>query len=83
MEGLTKEHHLLRNVIRCDKICIFQSVHISENKGNATETVSKKRSDLCKKGSIVLHQDNAPVHNALPVEKFSANKRIPVLEYDL
>ena len=38
-----------------------------------------KRPLLWKNGS--LHQDNAPVHNALSVKQFLANKNIPVLEH--
>jgi hypothetical protein len=45
------------------------------------EHVKKKRLELWKKESWILHQDRAPAHNTLVVKQFSANKRIPVLEH--
>lgn len=45
------------------------------------ERVRKKRPDLWKNGSWILHQDNAPAHNALSVKQFLADKRIPVLDH--
>jgi hypothetical protein len=47
------------------------------------EQVRKKRSDLWKKKSWILHQDNAPGHNALAVKQFLAVKCIPVLQHPL
>jgi hypothetical protein len=43
--------------------------------------VRKKRPELWKKKSLILHQDNVPAHNALMVKQFLADKYIPVLEY--
>jgi hypothetical protein len=43
------------------------------------ERVRKKRSYLWKK-KWILHQDNAPAHNALAVKQFLADKCVPVLE---
>jgi hypothetical protein len=40
--------------------------------------VSKKGPELWKKW--ILHQDNAPAHNALAVKQFLTDKCIPVLE---
>jgi histone-lysine N-methyltransferase SETMAR len=45
------------------------------------ERVRKKRPDLWKNDAWILHQDNAPAHNALSVKQFLADKRIPVLEH--
>lgn len=45
------------------------------------ERVRKKRPDLWKSNTWMLHQDNAPAHTALSVKKFLADKRIPVLEH--
>lgn len=45
------------------------------------ERVRKKRPDLWKNKSWVLHQDNAPAHNALSVKQFLADKQIPVLDH--
>jgi histone-lysine N-methyltransferase SETMAR len=44
------------------------------------ERVRKKRPDLWRDGWI-LHQDNAPAHNALSVKQFLAEKNITVLEH--
>jgi hypothetical protein len=44
------------------------------------ERARKKRPELWKKKSWILHQDNVPVHNALAVKQFLANKCIPVIE---
>lgn len=45
------------------------------------EKIRKKRPDSWKNDSWILHQDNAPAHNALSVKQFLADKRIPVLEH--
>jgi hypothetical protein len=47
------------------------------------EGVRKKTQELWKKKSWVLHQDNAPAHNALAVKQFLADKRISMPEPDL
>jgi len=44
------------------------------------ECVRSKRPELWRNGWI-LHQDNAPAHNALSVKQFLANKNITVLEH--
>jgi len=44
------------------------------------ERVRRKRPELWRNGWI-LHQDNAPAHNALTVKQFLANKNITVLEH--
>jgi hypothetical protein len=38
---------------------------------------------LWKKKSWILHQDNAPAHNALAMKQFLADKCIPVLQHSL
>ena len=45
------------------------------------ERVRKKRPELWKNNSWILHQDNAPAHNALSVKRYLADKRTPVLQY--
>jgi hypothetical protein len=45
------------------------------------ERVRKKRSEFWKKKSLILHQNNAPAHNALAVKQFLVVKCIPVLEH--
>jgi len=42
--------------------------------------VRRERPELWRNG-LILHQDNAPAHNALSVKQFLANKNITVLEY--
>jgi len=44
------------------------------------EHVTRKQPELWRNGWI-LHQDNAPAHNALSVKQFLANKNITVLEH--
>ena len=43
------------------------------------ERVRKKRPELWKNNSWILHQDNA--HNALSVKRYLADKRTPVLQH--
>jgi hypothetical protein len=38
---------------------------------------------MCKKGSLVLHQDNAAAHNALSIKTFLTKHKITVLEHPL
>jgi histone-lysine N-methyltransferase SETMAR len=44
------------------------------------ERVRRKRPELWQNGWI-LHQNNAPAHNALSVKQFSANQNITVIEH--
>ncbi|KAG5345622.1 MOS1T transposase, partial [Acromyrmex heyeri] len=45
------------------------------------ERVRKKRSELWKNKSWILHQDNAPAYNALSVKRYLAARGTPVLEH--
>jgi hypothetical protein len=45
------------------------------------EQVRKKRLELWKKKSWILHQDNAPAHSTLTAKQFLPDKCIPALEY--
>jgi len=45
------------------------------------ERVRKKRPELWKNKSWILHQDNAPAHNALSVKRYLAARGTPVLEH--
>lgn len=45
------------------------------------ERVCKKRPELWKNNSWILHQDNAPSHNTLSVKQYLARKRTIVLEH--
>ena len=44
------------------------------------ERVRRRRPEMRKNGSWV-HQDNAPAHNALSVERFLTKHKITVLEH--
>ena len=43
----------------------------------------RRRPEIWKNGSWVLHQDNAPAHNTLPVKMFLTKHKITVLEHPL
>jgi hypothetical protein len=45
------------------------------------EWVRRKRPEMWKKGSWILHHDNAPAHNVLSVKMFLAKHKIPLLEH--
>lgn len=45
------------------------------------ERVRRRRPQLWEDKSWILHQDNAPAHNALSVKRFLADKNIAVLEH--
>ena len=45
------------------------------------EKIRKKRPELWKEKSWVLHEDNAPAHTALSVKTFLAKYNIPVLDH--
>jgi hypothetical protein len=45
------------------------------------EGMRRKRPEIWKKGSWILHHDTAPAHNALSVKTFLAKHKIPVLEH--
>jgi hypothetical protein len=45
------------------------------------ERVRKKKPEIWKKKSWILHQDKAPAHKALAVKQFLADECIPVLEH--
>ena len=45
------------------------------------ERVHKKRPELWKNNSWILHQNNAPAHNALSVKRYLTDKRTPVLQH--
>jgi hypothetical protein len=45
------------------------------------EGVRRKRPEMWKKGSWILHHDNTLSHNALSVRTFLAKQKIPVVEH--
>ena len=48
---------------------------------NLRERVRRRRPEMCKNGSWVLHHDKAPAHNALSVKTFLTKNKITVLEH--
>jgi len=48
---------------------------------NLRERVRRRRPEMWKNGSWVLHQDNATAHNALSVKTFLTKHKITVLEH--
>ena len=45
------------------------------------ERVRRRRPDMWKNASWILHHDNAPEHNALSVKRYLAKNNIPVMEH--
>ena len=45
------------------------------------ESVRRKRPDMWKNASWILHQDNAPAHNALSAKRYLAKNNISVMEH--
>ena len=45
------------------------------------ERVRRRRPDMWKNASWILHHDNAPAHNSLSVKRYLAKNNIPVLEH--
>ena len=45
------------------------------------ECVRRRRPDMWKNASLILHHDNAPAHNALSLKRYLAKNNIPVMEH--
>jgi len=56
-------------------------VYYKEVLTNLRERVRRRRPEMWKNGSWVLHQDNALAHNALSVKTFLTKHKITVLEH--
>jgi len=56
-------------------------VYCKEVLTNLCERVRRRTPEMWKKGPWVLHQDNAPAHNALSVKTFLTQHKITVLEH--
>jgi len=61
----------------------INQVYYKEILTNLREWVRRRRPEMWKNGSWVLHQDNAPAHNALSVKTFLTKHKITVLEHPL
>ena len=48
---------------------------------NLRERVRRRRPDMWKNVSWILHHDNAPAHNALYVKRYLAKNNIPLMEH--
>ena len=59
----------------------INQVYYKEVLTNLHEQVRRRRPEMLKSGSWVLHQDNAPAHNALSLKKFLMKHKIIVLEH--
>jgi len=73
----------IRSIIHVEWVPEVQAVnqiYYKEVLTNLCERVRRRRPEMCKNGSWVLHQDNAPAHNALSVNTFLTKHKITVLE---
>jgi transposase len=74
----------IRGVIYIDWVPEGQTVNQVYYKNVLTylrERVRRRRPDMWKNASWVLHHDNAPAHNALSVKRYLAKNNIPVMEH--
>ena len=68
----------IRGVIYIDWVPEGQTVNQVYYKNVLTtlhESVRRRRPDMWKNASWILHHDNAPAHNALPVKRYLAKKQ--------
>jgi len=74
----------IRGVIYIDWVPEGQTVNQVYYKNVLTtlrERVRRRRPDMWKNASWILHHDNAPAHNALSVKRYLAKNNIPVMEH--
>ena len=74
----------IRGIVHVDWVPEGQTVnqvYYKEVLAILRERVRRKRPEMWKNVSWVLHQDNAPAHNALSVKSFSTKHKITVLEH--
>lgn len=74
----------IRGIVHIDWVPEDQTVNQVYYKQVLTtlrERVRRKRFEMWKNRSWILHQDNAPAHNALSIKEFLAKHGIPVLEH--
>jgi len=63
------------------EIQTVNQVYYKEVLRNFRERVRRRRPEMWKNGSRILHQDKAPAHNALSVKTFLTKHKITVLEH--
>jgi len=76
----------IRGIVHVDWVPEGQGVnqvYYKEVLTNLCERVRKRRPEMWKNGSWVLHQNNAPAHNTLSVKTFLMKHKITVLEHPL
>ena len=76
----------IRGIIHVDWVPeghTVNQVYYKEVSTNFRERVRRRRPEIWKDGSYVLHQDNAPAHNALSAKTFLTKQKITVLEHPL
>ena len=74
----------IRGIVHVDWVPEGQTVnqvYYKEVLTSLRERVRRKRREMWKNGSWVLHQDNAPTHNALSVKSFLTKHKITMLEH--
>jgi len=74
----------IQGIIQVDWVPEGQTVnqvYYKEVLTNLREWVRRRRPEMWKNGSWVLHQDNAPAHNALSVQMFLMKHKITLLEH--
>ena len=74
----------IRGIVHVDWVPESQTVnqvYYKEVLANLHEWVRRRRPEMWKNSSWVLHQDNAPAHNALSIKTFLMKHKITVLEY--
>jgi len=74
----------IRGVIYIDWVPEGQTVNQVYYKNVLTilrESVRRRRPDMWKNSSWILHHDNAPAHNALSLKRYLAKNNIPVMEH--
>jgi len=59
----------------------FTQVYYKNFLTTLRECVGRRRPDMWKNASWILHHDNAPAHNALSVKRYLAKSNIPVMEH--
>ena len=76
----------IRGIVHVDWVPEDQTVNRVDYKEVSTdlrEIVRRRRLEMWENVLWILHQDNAPAHNALSVKTFLAKHKITVLEHPL
>ena len=76
-----KTFRKISEIVRKDMSVRMIADMVGINRGTVRQTLRNKRPNQWKNNVGMLHQDNAPAHNALLDKKFLPDKHIPVLEH--